>query len=115
MVYSNWKNVTSGIMEYACIIWSPHTTKDITTYTLEAIQSCAACWACNSRWIPIPHCGQYNLMNVYQCYIGLVYRLVGNTFHFVSYICMYCILLYCMLYLCMYDACMMHVCFSVFV
>ena len=42
-----YKAIIRPILEYACIIWPPHTTKDITT--LEAIQSRAARWACNSQ------------------------------------------------------------------
>lgn len=36
------------ILEYASQVWNPHTQKNISQ--LEAIQLCAACWICGSRF-----------------------------------------------------------------
>ena len=44
-----YKAIVRPILKYACVIWFPHTTKDVTT--LEAIQSCVARSACYSGWI----------------------------------------------------------------
>ena len=63
-----YKAIVRHIMEYACAIWSPHTTKDINL--LEAVQKWALYWACGSRWDPsalswtIPHNDCYKQLNV---------------------------------------------------
>ena len=45
-----YKAIITPVLEYACVIWSPHTSKEI--YTLEAMQPYTAHWACNSWRIP---------------------------------------------------------------
>ena len=38
------------IVEYACTVWNPHTSKD--QLILERVQQRAARWACGSHWNP---------------------------------------------------------------
>ena len=45
-----YKAIVRPLMEYACVVWSPHTAKDVNL--LEAVQRRAARWACGSRWDP---------------------------------------------------------------
>ena len=45
-----YKAIVRPILEYASIVWSPHTAKEIKR--LESIQNRAAHWACGSRWLP---------------------------------------------------------------
>ena len=44
-----YKAIVRPILEYASIVWSPHTAKEIKR--LESIQNRAARWACGSRWL----------------------------------------------------------------
>ena len=45
-----YKAIVRPLLEYACVVWSPHTAKDVNL--LEAVQRRAARWACGSRWNP---------------------------------------------------------------
>ena len=45
-----YKAIVRPLLEYACVVWSPHTVKDVNV--LEAVQRRAARWACGSRWDP---------------------------------------------------------------
>ena len=45
-----YKAIVQPILEYASIIWFPHTAKEIKK--LESIQNRAARWACGIHWLP---------------------------------------------------------------
>jgi len=45
------KAIVRPLLEYACVVWSPHTMKD--RNLLEAVQRHAVRWACSSRWDPV--------------------------------------------------------------
>ena len=45
-----YKAIVRPLLEYACVVWSPHTVKDVNL--LEAVQRRAARWACGSHWDP---------------------------------------------------------------
>ena len=45
-----YKAIVRPLLEYACVVWSPHTVKDV--ILLEAVQRHAARWACGSHWDP---------------------------------------------------------------
>ena len=51
--YRAYKAVVRPLLEYACVVWFPHTMKDFNL--LEAVQRRAACSACNSRWDPVTY------------------------------------------------------------
>ena len=45
-----YKSIVRPSMEYACVVWNPHTEKD--GALLDAIQNRAARWVLKSRWDP---------------------------------------------------------------
>ena len=45
-----YKAIVRPLLEYACVVWSPYTAKDVDL--LEAVQRRAARWACGSHWDP---------------------------------------------------------------
>ena len=49
-----YKCVVRTIMEHACPVWHPHTTKNIDI--LERVQRRATRWAAGSRWNPSSYC-----------------------------------------------------------
>jgi len=49
-----YRCIDRPVLEYACPVWHPHTTKNINV--LESVQRRAARWASNSRWIPSSYC-----------------------------------------------------------
>ena len=58
IIYCNKRNCTSkgcGIqeycMEYACVVWNPHTAKDCAL--LDVVQNQAARWIMRSHWDPV--------------------------------------------------------------
>ena len=46
-----YKSIVRPSMEYACVVWNPHTEKD-GALRLDAIQNRAARWVLKSRWDP---------------------------------------------------------------
>ena len=46
-----YKYLVRPLLEYACMVWNPHTVSDKTS--LEYVQRRAARWACGSRWSPV--------------------------------------------------------------
>ena len=51
--YRAYKAIVRPLLEYACVVWSPHAVKDVNL--LEAIQRRAAQWVCGSRWNQTTH------------------------------------------------------------
>jgi len=54
-----YKTIVRPLLEYACVVWSPHTMKDMNL--LEAVQRRAAHWACSSSQSGL------NLMMITSC------------------------------------------------
>ena len=48
-----YKAMIGLLLEYACVVWSPHAVKDVNL--LEAVQRRAARWVCGSHWNQITH------------------------------------------------------------
>ena len=51
--YRAYKAIVRPLLEYACVVWSPHAVKDINL--LEAVQKRAAWCVCGSRWNQTTH------------------------------------------------------------
>ena len=51
--YRAYKAIVRPLLEYTCVVWSPHAVKDVNL--LEAVQRRAAWWVCGSRWNQTTH------------------------------------------------------------
>ena len=46
-----YKSIVRLCMEYACVVWNPHTAKDCTL--LDTVQNQAVRWILGSHWDPV--------------------------------------------------------------
>ena len=72
-----YKCLVRPLLEYACLVWNPHTVSD--KVTLESVQRRAAHWVCGSCWSSGENIGVNLWMVVYKSYIGLLFRHKGTT------------------------------------
>ena len=82
-----YKAIVRPLLEYAWMVWSPHTIKDINL--LEAVQRRVARWACNSRWDPVTFtwsaCIKWRLLlqvvfTIFVCLTGLFVSLYSSGY-----------------------------------
>ena len=83
-----YKAVVRPTLEYAAVVWSPHTKGDIKL--LESLQNRAACWICGSRWSPQTNswtvsssdcCSQLNLPTLESRRQYLSISFLHNIYH----------------------------------
>ena len=68
--YRAYKAIVRPLLEYTCVVWSPHSVKDVNL--VEAVQRRAARWVCGSRWNQTTHSWSILMM----CAIEIVYTIL---------------------------------------